>query len=242
MVAKSYANDEILDAEPFVRDGRQYVTVLHNGERRVVRYYTEAEYAKLYPRETIPMSNTKPVVKEALGFAHGPITIYKGPVNNHEDYLNMCPATRFNRVCGWYTVSGEAVPSDLPSDLTPISLNWETIGNPDGTLKLEDEAKAAVEDILYDGSVSKYIGKIKDRIEITVKILSAYHVDGDFGVSIIHTMEDEKGNQYVWKTASKWLLKDRTYKLRGTVKEHKIYKGTKQTWLTRCSILEGEDK
>jgi hypothetical protein len=52
----------------------------------------------------------------------------------------------------------------------------------------------------------------------------------------IHIMEDDDGNVYVWRTLAEKMAEGRTYKVRGTVKEHGEYNGTKQTVLTRCKV------
>jgi hypothetical protein len=48
---------------------------------------------------------------------------------------------------------------------------------------------------------------------------------------------DEQGNCIVWKATSNPSMEiGQTYSVKGTVKDHTDYKGTKQTLLTRCSI------
>lgn len=63
-----------------------------------------------------------------------------------------------------------------------------------------------------------------------------------YGYQYIHLFEDEKGNVYKWKTnKGLWLNNsvvelDSNLKIKGTIKGHEEYNGTKQTELTRCKI------
>lgn len=71
---------------------------------------------------------------------------------------------RYHRLWGWYL----ELPSDIPSDIFPQTLSWESVGNTDGSLKPEAEVRKAV-----DSSPSQYVGNVGDRITIDLKILSA---------------------------------------------------------------------
>ena len=72
MVAKSFQKMEVI-SEPYNENGRAYVIVKNKdtGKTRAVRWYTESEYAKLYPEETVSAAKGTPGLKthkEALGF------------------------------------------------------------------------------------------------------------------------------------------------------------------------------
>jgi hypothetical protein len=54
----------------------------------------------------------------------------------------------------------------------------------------------------------------------------------------LRMMVDEYENVYTWTTAARQLVEGNTYLVRGRVKGHDTYKGTKQTALTRCMIGE----
>ena len=68
-----------------------------------------------------------------------------------------------------------------------------------------------------DIEVGAYVGNYTDTMRITV-------------------MEDDNGNVFVWRTTAKKLEEGQRYAVRGTIKEHGDYQGTKQTILTRCAI------
>ena len=54
----------------------------------------------------------------------------------------------------------------------------------------------------------------------------------------MHIMEDADQNVYVSTTAAKSWSEGTVHQIRGTVKDHKTYKNTKQTVLTRCTELK----
>ena len=85
MVAKSYQAYEIL-TEPYTKNGRKYVDINYKNKTKTVRWYSDAEYAKLYPPTTTPVAPTIDL-RNILGFQKGYITIFKGPVEGYEEYL-----------------------------------------------------------------------------------------------------------------------------------------------------------
>ena len=147
MVAKSYQAYEIL-TEPYIKNGRKYVDINYKNKTKTVRWYSDAEYAKLYPAATAPVAPTVDL-RNILGFQKGYIAIFKGHVEEYEEYFNTSPM-RYHKLWGWYLVSTDELPQDIPSDIFPQILSWESIGNTDGSLKPEAEVRKAVDSILYD--------------------------------------------------------------------------------------------
>jgi hypothetical protein len=235
-VAKSFQNMEIL-CEPFKVGGKMYVRVRSStGRERQVRWYTDAEYAKLYPEEKkVTVASTQ---REALGFTKGYITIFKGDTYPHLEWFQNSIA-RYCKLWGWYIISTEEVPSDLPSEITPIKLNWEDVGLESGALKIEAEVKKAIDNIIYDEDPSSnYVGNIGDRLTLSVTITSNHKVEGAYGTSTIHTMKDENNNVFVWITSAKDWPVGTEKTIKGTVKDQKIFRGIKQNILTRCVCVE----
>lgn len=236
MVAKSYQNLEII-GEPFSSKGRLYIQVkTKGGIFKTVRWYSEKEYMKMYPNDT--SANTEKfkrikTQKETLGFEKGYITIFKGNTYEDKEYFQMSTA-RYSRLWGWYFISTDELPEDIPEDVTPITLPWEMVGNEDGTLKNEDEVAAAVESLIYDSDISEYQGKIGERLELFLTVEKTISLDSYYGKNTMHIMRDDSGNCYVWTTAAKSWAENSEHYLMGTVKDHKMYKGVKQTILTRC--------
>lgn len=245
LVAKSYQNFQQI-GEEFIINGKTYIQIqVKQNKIKTVRTYSTKEYNKIYskdkqntikPKEKLFVQDiyTSPQ-KNALGFIDGFITIFKGNTFEYKDWFSTSKA-RYARTWGWYFISTEPVPADLPIDITPIKLKWELVGNENGTLKPEEEVIKAVEDLIYsdENNKSEYVGSIGDRIEITITVIKAIELETRYGRSTMHIFEDADGNVYVWNTASKSWSEGTVKTIKGSIKDHQTYKGVKQTILTRC--------
>lgn len=234
-VAPSFVNFDFL-TEPYEVNGKMYIRVRNpkTGTERQVRWYSEKNTIK--PKEKLLVQDTyMSPQKNALGFTDGFITIFKGNTLEYKDWFSASKA-RYARTWGWYFISTEPVPADLPIDITSIKLKWELVGNENGTLKPEEEVIKAVEDLIYsdENNKSEYIGSVGDRIEITVTVMKAIELETRYGHSTMHIFEDADGNVYVWTTASKSWSEGAVKTIKGSIKDHQTYKGVKQTILTRC--------
>ena len=236
-VAPSFQKYEMI-GEPFISSSRQYVNVKHpnTGNIRQVRWYSDIEYAKLYPEKPAVSRSTDPYSKpqkEVLGFTKGYITIFKGDTFPHVDWFRASIA-RYARWWGWYIISTEEVPADLPEGIEPVKLDWTLVGTENGTLKPEHQVKEGVDSILYEPSGSEYVGSIGERLELYLTVERVIPLENNFGVSQMHIMRDDVGNLYVWTTAAKSWAPGSEHHIRGTVKDHRTYKNDRQTVLTRC--------
>lgn len=237
MVAPSYQSLTQL-GDPFTLDSKQYVNVkLKSGKSKSVRWYTDAEYAKLYGKksvEEIPNPYFKPQ-KEVLGFINGYITIFgEEGFNEENEYLKYDCRFRYAVPWGWYLPSDIELPEDLPENLAPIKLHWTTVGGCDGKLYSTERVKDGVQNTLYPEVKGNYVGEIGERLDLTLYVSKAIPLENNYGHSTLHVMEDEAGNTYIWTTASKNWAAGTFHTLRGTIKEHKIYQGVAQNILTRC--------
>lgn len=82
---------------------------------------------------------------------------------------------------------------------------------------------------------SDYVGNIGDRIEIkavTATTISSFETA--YGITYINKFVDENGNVYMW--FGNKAVDEGITSVKGTIKEHKEYKGVKQTILTRCKV------
>lgn len=233
MVAKSYQKLKILSDQPYVKpNGKMYVKVLmKGGSEREVRWYTSDEYAKMYPGESV-----EPELfvnqKNILGFQEGYITIFKGDQEKHEEWFNRSIA-RYCRHWGWYIVSEDVVPFDLPVGLEPIELKWEMVGN--GTaLKKDADVRAVVDSLLYGAHPSVFQGNVGDRLELKITVIKSNQTENHFGKTAHHIFEDANGNHYAWDTSAKFWAEGSIKTIRGSVKEHKIINNIQTTVLTRC--------
>ena len=97
--------------------------------------------------------------------------------------------------------------------------------------------KERIEDLIYDDSPSSYVGEIGGRISAHLTITQSRVVSGPYGYSYLYTMKDNGENVYVWFTSSSQELEEgQIYNVTGTIKDHKKFRGVKQTVLTRCRI------
>lgn len=236
-VAKSFQALEIV-TEPYLVNGRLYVKVKNatTGALRQVRWYSEVEYAKMYPNE-----KKKPAEdpyyksqKDLLGFKEGFITIFKGNTYDHKEWFKEHGAT-YRKLWGWGIASTDEVPAELPEGVEAIRLEWSAIGAEGDVLKPDHLVKEHIESLMYDEGNSEFQGAVGERLQVRVKVLKALALDGYYGPSTMHIMQDEYENVYVWTTASKSWSEGSEHVIRGTVKEHKTYRNVKQTVLTRCT-------
>lgn len=236
MVAKSYQNMEIVH-EPFQKNGRMYVEVkTSKGTIKQVRWYTSVEYAKMYPEDKT--DETKDIYykpqKYVLGFDKGYITIFRGVKEEHEEWFKQS-ICRFARLWGWYVISTQEVPEDLPSGVEPVRLYWEPMDNGNENLKEEEEVIKYVQSVFFKKTASKIQGNIGDRIERTISVVERIEQETKWGTSVVHIMKDAEDNLYSWKTSAKnWKVNYFTT-IRGTVKGHTTYKNSECTELIRCT-------
>ena len=101
----------------------------------------------------------------------------------------------------------------------------------------EQEAKRVAE-----ASKSDYVANVGDKVEIEIanwKCLTSFEscFDGyNVTTTYMYQFTDNDGNILIWRT-SKYIDEDEQItSIKGTVKEHKEYRGTKQTILTRCKV------
>lgn len=132
MTAKSYLSFEKA-SEPYQKNGKAYIDVINpkTGAKRTVRWYTEQEYEKQYGKIGTDLHNElvrNGTIKEydqrhVLGFDKGYVTVFKG---KNEEWLEQSIA-RYNVGLGWYIVSTDELPADIPDDLTPVRLSWDAV-------------------------------------------------------------------------------------------------------------------
>lgn len=245
MVAKSYQKMKQLGM-PYKEKGRTYVRVVSDkGVEKVVRWYTDAEYAKMYPEDKKDKTKDpyyKPQ-KYTLGFDKGYITIFRGYKEElHEEWFKQS-ICRYARWWGWYVISTQEVPLDLPTGVEPVKLFWDPMGNEEEWLKDEITVKSHVRKTLMDSMkpaeremVSTYQGEVGERLELIVKIIGRQEQENKRFHKITYTyeMQDVKGNYYKWVTQVQDWAVGTSHHIRGTVKEFDEVNGEEATVLTRC--------
>lgn len=239
LVAKSYENLEQL-CEPYSMNGKTYVKVrLTNGSTKIVRAYSEKEYAKFYPE--VKIIQPAKSQRETLGFGEkGFIWLFKGDTYAALDWFRYQP-TRYARMWGWYLPSDMEMPQPLPAGITPVKLPWEAVCNEAGNhIRDEKEVEAIASTYIYDAGTSEYLGDVGEKVkEVEVTCVRITNVLGYYGESTIYSFRTEHGDNVMWTTTSHQNIEeDGKYLISGTIKALDIYKGQKQTILTRCKVVD----
>lgn len=258
-VAKSYEGLKTL-CDPYKENGKMYVNVqLKGGNEKKVRWYTDKEYAKMYGLSYAPGVEAKQSdcafdtdgpypkwtpygyrlrsLRDTLGFGDkGFIWIFKGDTYEYKDYFKSIGCT-YRRNWGWGLENQDTPPENLPDGIEAVKLEWNMVAdNPDHLLD-DQSIINAVEELTFDPRGS-YQGTVGQRIERTVYIERAIDLENDYGTSRLFVMKDQDGNTYSWCTKAKSWSEGTFHCIRGTVKEHKSYKGERTTVLTRCNELD----
>ena len=130
MVAPSFQAYKVIVAEPFLKNGKLYITVEHPNTKnhRDVRWYSDAEYAKQYGNKNKEIAgaadNGFRGLKKARGFDQGPILLIRNWKTADEPWLGHSNA-RYATDVGWYIVSTEQLPADYPPHFRFLLLQWD---------------------------------------------------------------------------------------------------------------------
>lgn len=154
---------------------------------------------------------------------------------------------KFDYIMGW------AIPQDN-SEWDTIAVNIDEVADKDenGWYRYKDSAEIAKildckenefkkEHEPENETVSEYVGNIGDKVNADVEFVSAYTYDTHYsyygGTSTIFKFKDKNGNIFIWNTSSYPNIENgKSYSITAIVKDHKEYKGEKETVLTRCKV------
>lgn len=250
-VAKSYQEWEKL-TDAYEKDNRMYIKLRNpKGAEKEVRAYSETEYRRLYKESPLPTDASPsvkikvpagPVVKNVLGFQEGYIWIFKGDLERAEYWFEQTPECRYHVTFGWYIVSTDSVPFDIPSCIESVQLPWEKVGNTDGTLLPKGIIEAVLNEIRYGGHPSQFQGTIGSRLALTLYLKQIETLPPtQYGAQTIYTFEDKDANIFIWKTGvdKDWSIGDEIHCKAG-VKSHDTVRGIRQTSLTRLIEEKGK--
>ena len=238
-VAKTYAKMEI-SGEPFMENKRMYVNVVSPKGLKKVRWYSDAEYRRMYPNEVVnnECSLMDFNARHVFGFGDaGYITIYRGDelalqecVENHHESF------RCNLTFGYYTPSHIGVCA-LPASVIPIILKWEEVMDHDDRMKPHDVVQKIVAEKLGALSKSHYQGVVNEWLQKAVKIAKKTSKESHFGTKHTYDLEDSNGNMYIWETGAKDFTCNQTVSLKMKVKEHKEVNGNQVTIVWYCKEI-----
>ena len=236
-VAKTYAKME-LSGEPFKESGRMYINVIAPKGLKKVRWYSDAEYARMYPEAKVSHNFN---ARYAFGFRdQGYITIFKGNEDDIRSWAQASwpPKAWYNTIFHFYT-PGFMTLEHLPTSITPIRLTWDEVKIDDTMMKPYEEVEKYVLARIGDmvSSTSQFQGAKDEWIlkELTVRENKAR--EDHFGEKHTHVMFDAEGNTYLWETGAKNYAVDTHVLLKMKVKEHKEIKGEKITVVWYCKEI-----
>lgn len=126
-VAPSFTNYKTL-SEPFDDKGKMYIMVEHPNTHnsRKVRWYTEAEFSKLYGKKIV--TTDRPQIKglkQCRGFAEGPIKVLHSLDAKQELWCRNTMNCWYANGIGWYIASQNISSTIVPADIKTIELTWE---------------------------------------------------------------------------------------------------------------------
>ena len=231
-VAKTYEKMEI-QGEPFVENKRMYVYVLAPKGPKKVRWYSDAEYQRMYPQAVVEHNVMDFNGKHVFGFEEtGYITLYKG--NNVEEWANEDRTNiRYNCTFGFYTPGRLATPN-LTDGIETVQLKWEEVAADEIRMRSHDDVKKIVATKLGTISHSEFQGEENEWITKEVKIRENKVYETQYGDKHTHIMVDAEGNTYIWETGTKNYPVNETIKLKMKVKAHKETSGEKCTVVWYC--------
>lgn len=173
-----------------------------------------------------------------IKFEKDSIIIFKGDTYANLNWFRSSGAT-YSSLWGWWFQKIEDLPTDYPEDLTPLILPLAEIQTSAGVMLDDEKIKAVVSALIYpeDEIKGEFIGDIKERLNIYLTLNRIVSLANYGSVSNIFIFSDDLGNTFTWTTATTPNMEEgHTYNIRGTVKDHRVYKGVRQTVLTRCKI------
>lgn len=167
------------------------------------------------------------------------VTYIYFPIDSYEKKDELKNAGfRFNKILLWHS---PVIPEGYADKVFEIAaadvaelVQWGGLYNPDAASKV----RCCIEDRIPQ-SPSQWIGEVNKRLrDIPVTLIKHKVIESEFGGCNLYTFETNEGNILNWFTATEpdELIEGQRFLLTGTVKEHKEYKKTKQTILTRCKI------
>lgn len=102
-----------------------------------------------------------------------------------------------------------------------------------GEARVAERAKAREEARQADADKSGWIGVVGERRMFDLTIRMVFEMEGQYGYSYLHVMNDADGNVVVYKGTNCLGAIDDTVTVKATVKEHDVRDGVKQTKIAR---------
>lgn len=228
-------------------------------ESAQVRWYTEPEMeaqerAAERKREKIEEDKiaTAPLIRREFlkknGFSEEGFTwIFLGDTFLNKDLIKIAGGV-YNSVIGWH-IGHEPKVELFDGTVLPYfkaSVDEVLTFSEYGFGSFKEEAKDLIQqktnELNPSTKVSDYVGLIGERLKLVpCSVQKIKGVPSAYGNAKLVVFEDERGNKMVWFTTAAVDAEEKdSILLTGTVKEHSVYRGEKQTTLTRCIIKKAE--
>ena len=236
-VAKTYAKMEI-SGEPFKENGRMYVNIIAAKGLKKVRWYTDAEYQRMYPDAIIENDIMNFDARHAFGFdEEGYITIYKG--KNVEEWAENDRHNIYYNCTFLYYTPGKLERPSLIEGIEAIQLKWEDIAAEGNKMKSHEEVRKYVDSLLNvnGNSASQFQGQENEWLEKEVTVIYKAAKDSRYGTKYTYRLSDTQNNIYVWETGAKDYPIAQTVSLKMKVKAHKEENGEKVTVVWYCKEI-----
>ena len=231
-VAKTYAKMAI-EGEPFKENGRMYVNVIATKGIKKVRWYSDAEYRRMYPEVTTEDNTMNFNAYHAFGFdPTGYITIYKG--RNVEEWAENDRHNIYYNLTFLYYTPGYLERPNLIDGIEAIQLKWEDIAAEGSMMRPHEEVNKIVMSLIAEENASQYQGAIDEWLQKIVTVREKKSDETHFGTKHTYILEDTENNIYVWATGAKDYTRGQTVSLKMKVKEHKETNGEKRTVVWYC--------
>ena len=236
-VAKTYEKMTI-SGEPFQENKRMYVNVITPKGLKKVRWYSDAEYRRMYPNVTIEDDIMNFNARQAFGFGEeGYITLYKG--KNVEEWAENDRTNIWYNCTFLYYTPGKLGRPDIIEGIEPVQLKWEEVAAEGNRMKPHEEVKKYVANLLSISSIgtSQYQGQENEWLQKEVKVINKQSKDSRYGTKYTYYLSDAENNTYIWETGTKDYPIAQTVSLKMKVKEHKEMDGEKVTIVWYCKEI-----
>ena len=176
----------------------------------------------------------RPAFFERNGFnAEGITYVVAGNTFDIKDELKALGA-KFNNYIKWHLPY-------RPDGYTVVEMNYQEcfFENEVAGLHWNDNVGALLEKKMpvIERPQLSYIGTVGDKVTLELTQVSCFVFDSNFGISCINVFKDDNGNKIVWKTSYRVADDGKQVTLKGTIKEHNLFREEKQTILIRCKVI-----
>ena len=162
----------------------------------------------------------------------GDTFIAVGDTYSIKDDLKKAGA-KFNKELGWSF-------KEDPVKFKTIKVNVDSIAHKSngGIYHLNDNINEMMKEFhekFIEPTNSEWVGTVGEKIRTWGILKNIHQFQGTFGLTTVYTFSDEEENSIVWMTTKNMSIEvGDLCEIKGTVKAHNIFRGDKQTLLTRC--------